>query len=50
MGKNQAKTDIDLVISRSESMPGPHDYFKGLPPKQHIPLCALAKEVGLSEK
>ncbi len=49
MGKNQAKTDIDWVISRSASMPGPHDYFEGLPPTRHTPLRALAKEVGVAE-
>ena len=49
MGKNQAKSDIDFVISRSESMPGPHDYFEGLPPTRSTPLRALAKEVGAAE-
>jgi hypothetical protein len=49
MGKNQAKTDIDWVISRSASMPGPHDYFEGLPPTRHTPLRALAREVGVAD-
>ena len=47
IGNSQGKGEIDLIMMRSASMPGPHDYYEGLPPQTRTPLRAMAKEVGL---
>jgi hypothetical protein len=47
IGNSQGKGEVEIIMKRSSSMPGPHDYFEGLPPQRRTPLKALAKEVGL---
>ena len=47
IGNSQGKGEIDFIMMRSASMPGPHDYYEGLPPQTRTPLRALAREVGL---
>ena len=49
IGNSQGKSELDWIIARSASMPGPHDYMKDLPPQTRTPLRALAKEVGLGD-
>ena len=47
IGNSQGKGEVDFIMMRSASMPGPHDYYEGLPPQTRTPLRALAREVGL---
>ena len=49
IGNSQGKSELDWIMARSASMPGPHDYMKDLPPQTRTPLRALAKEVGLGD-
>lgn len=47
MGNFTPKTEIDFVMARSASMPGPSDYYEGLPPMKQTPLRQLAKSYGV---
>ena len=47
IGNSQGKGELEFIMMRSASMPGPHDYYEGLPPQSRTPLRALAREVGL---
>lgn len=50
MGNFTPKTEIDFVMARSASMPGPSDYYEGLPPMKQTPLRKMAKQYGINPK